>query len=95
LPQGKSHYFAPVLLQRRYIRRDLRHGTDQCLFFRMRLVSLDAFAAGRFMFGQRNALRKRCESALVCDDMTRVEFDSELVPRLTNFHAPPDPGNRN
>jgi len=28
------------------------------------------------------------------DDVARVQFDLELVPRLANLHAAPDPGDR-
>ena len=52
-------------------------------------------AARRSVFGQHDPLMQRCQSAVVRNDVARVEFDIDLVPGLANFHAPPDPGDRN
>ena len=44
--------------------------------------------------GERDALMERRHRALMRDDVARVQLDLQLVPRLANLHAAPDPGDR-
>src|SRR2546421_3837746 len=60
----------------------------------MRIAALDALAAWGFMFGERDPLGLRSDSADMSDEVARIEFDIDLVFGLADFHPPPDPGDR-
>src|SRR6266851_2476047 len=95
LPQGKRHYFATLLLERRHVGCDLGRGLYEGLFFGMRVAALDAFPARRPMFSEGDALGRRSQDADMGGDVARVEFDLELVSGLAHFHGAADPGDRN
>jgi hypothetical protein len=86
LPQGKNHYLAAFLLQRRHIECRLRRGFDDRLFFRVRIAALDPRPARWPMGGQGDPLLQWCHREENFGRLARI--NRELIGKAEALDSP-------